>query len=94
MVFDGYALDRGLIYMKTKLARLVKLMESYNGKPKTTREILKDYNKKYRWQYTTMEMSQILSKNKLFIRSKEIGYTVRSECDSLRTCNAWELRRD
>tara|TARA_Y100000114_G_C11488510_1_gene198752 strand:+ start:248 stop:490 length:243 start_codon:yes stop_codon:yes gene_type:complete len=80
--------------MKTKIARLVKLMESYDGKPKTTREILKDYNKKYRWQYTTMEMSQVLSKNKLFIRSKEIGYTVRSECDSLRTCNAWELRRD
>ena len=78
--------------MKTKLARLVKLMESYNGKPKTTREILKDYNKKYRWQYTTMEMSQTLSKNKFFIRSKQTGYTPRSDSDSLRTCNAWELR--
>lgn len=80
--------------MKRKLQRLVDLMETYQGKPKTTIDILQDYNKKYKWQYTKMEMAQTLTKNKRFERSTAIGYSPRNDSGGYRIVNTWILRRD
>ena len=77
----------------TKINRLVRLMEE-TKKPITTNQILKQYNSKYKWQYTKMELAQVLSKNKLFVRSKEIGYSPRNDSDGFRAVNTWILKKN